>query len=148
MLETAQKYELSFLRACRKVDISWDCLQFLCTNLCRKLLKSISYPFSEHAEWLILAETLFNFYASAYAGVCSKVWFTFFWEHAERLILGKTVFDFYALAYVGDCSKVIWDHAQKLGISCDGLRFYALACAGAYWKIWVILPQSMQKTWY
>jgi hypothetical protein len=28
---------------------------------------------SEHAERLILAETVFNFYALAYAGACSKL---------------------------------------------------------------------------
>jgi hypothetical protein len=50
MPQTAQQYELSFLRACRKVDISWDGLQFLCISLCQRLLKSNSYPFSEHAE--------------------------------------------------------------------------------------------------
>jgi hypothetical protein len=74
MSETAQKYELSFLSTCRKVDISWDGLQFLCISLCRRLLKSMSYPLSKHAERLILAETVFNFYAFAYAGDCSKVW--------------------------------------------------------------------------
>ena len=73
MLETAQKYELSFLRACRKVDISWDGLQFLCISLCRRLLKHMSCPLSEHAEKLILAEAVFNFYALAHAGDCSKV---------------------------------------------------------------------------
>ena len=73
MLETAQKYELSFLRACRKVDISWDGLRFLCISLCRRLLKHMSRPLSEHAERLILAETVFNFYALAHARDCSKV---------------------------------------------------------------------------
>jgi hypothetical protein len=33
----------------------------------------MSYLFSEHAERLILAEMVFNFYALAYAGDCSKV---------------------------------------------------------------------------
>jgi len=70
MPETAQKYELSFLRAYRKVDISWDSLEFLCISLCRRLLKSMTDPFSEHAEMLILAEMVFNFYVSAYAGDC------------------------------------------------------------------------------
>jgi hypothetical protein len=73
MPEIAKKYELSLLRACRKVDIIRDCLQFLCISLCRRLLKSMSYLFSEPAERLILAETVFNFYALAYAGDCSKV---------------------------------------------------------------------------
>ena len=73
MPETAQKYELPFLRACRKVDISRGGVQFLCIGLCRRLLEIMSYPFSEHAERLILAETVFNLYAFAYAGDCSKV---------------------------------------------------------------------------
>jgi hypothetical protein len=72
MPETAKRYYLSFLRACRKVDISWDCLQFLCISLCRSLLKSMSYPFSEHAEKRILVETIFNLCALAYAGDCSQ----------------------------------------------------------------------------
>jgi len=70
---TAQKYELSFLRECRKVDISWDGLQFLCISLCRSQLKSTRYPFSEHAERVMLAEAVFDFYALTYAGDCSKV---------------------------------------------------------------------------
>ena len=68
MPEPAQKYELSHLRACRNVDISRDGLQFLCISLCQSLLKSVSYPIAEHAEMLILAETVFNFFALAYAG--------------------------------------------------------------------------------
>jgi hypothetical protein len=100
MPETAQKYELSFLTACRKVDISRDGLQFLCISLCRRLLKSMSYPFSEHAERLTLAGTVFNLRSLL------KSMIYHFSEHAERLILAETVFDFYALAYVGDCSKV------------------------------------------
>ena len=72
MPETAQKYELPFLRACRKVDISWDGLQFSCISLCQRLLKISSHPLSEHAARLILAETV-NFYAVLYAGDCSKV---------------------------------------------------------------------------
>ena len=95
MLETAQKYKLSFsehaegsmlaetvfnfhalayARACRKVNISWDGLRFWCIRLCRRLLKSMSYLFSENTETLILAETVFDFYALAYGGDCSKVW--------------------------------------------------------------------------
>ena len=73
MPETVHKYELPFLKACRDVDISWDRLQFSCISLCRRLLKIMSFPFSEHAERLILAETVFNFYAFVYAGDCSKV---------------------------------------------------------------------------
>ena len=99
MPETAQKYERPFLRACRKADVSWDglpflcisyagdCsivwviflsdwrkhdiswdgLQFLCISLCQSRLKSMSY---EHAEQLILAERVFNFYASSCAEAC------------------------------------------------------------------------------
>ena len=134
MPETAQEYELSSLRACRKVDIGWDGLQFLCISLCRRLLKSMSCPFSGHAKKLILAETVFNFYALAYAGDCSKVWVILltacrkvhiswdgcqflcmrllrsmsysFSEHAERFTLAETTFNFYGLAYVRVCSKV------------------------------------------
>ena len=129
MPETAQKYELPFLRACRKVDISWDGLQFSCISLCRRLLIISSYPFSEHAARLILAETVFNFYAFVYAGDCSKVsvilshsmqkdWYWLrrssksmlcfmpslsypFSEHAEKLISAETVFKLYALSYTG-----------------------------------------------
>jgi hypothetical protein len=37
------------------------------------VLKSMSYPISDHADKLILGETVFNFYALACAGVYSKV---------------------------------------------------------------------------
>ena len=67
-------YELSYLRACRKLDISWDGLQFLCISLCRSLLKSMSYPISDHADKLILAKTVSNFYALACAIAYSKIW--------------------------------------------------------------------------
>jgi hypothetical protein len=73
VLESTQKYELSHLRPCRKIDISWDGLQFLCISLCRSLLKSMSYPISEHAEKTILAETVSNLYALACAGAYLKV---------------------------------------------------------------------------
>ena len=74
--EPTKRYQLSHLRACRQIDISWDGPQFLCTSLCRCLLKDItsSCPISDHAEKLILAETVFNFYALACAGAYSKVW--------------------------------------------------------------------------
>ena len=68
--EPTQKYELSHPRPCRKSDFSWDGLQFLCIGLCRSLLKSMSYPISDHAEQLILAERVFNFYASSCAEAC------------------------------------------------------------------------------
>ena len=90
------------LRACRKVDISWDRLQFLCISLCRRLLKSMSCPFSGHAERLILAETVFSLCRRLVKSMSYP-----FSEHAERLILAKKVSNFYALAYAGDCSKVL-----------------------------------------
>ena len=148
MLEPAQKYELSFLIACRKADISWDGRQFLCMSLCRRLLKSIHYPSSEHAErtWQVdISWDSLQIYALAYARFIlpqsmQKGWISWdglqplcislcqrllksmsypFWEHAERLILVETVFNFYALVYAGDCSKV-----------------------------GVVLSQSMQKGWF
>ena len=74
ILDPAKTYEIFFLRAYRKGDVSWGSLRFLCISLCRRLLKSMSYPFSEHAESSMLAETVFNFHALAYAADCSKVW--------------------------------------------------------------------------
>jgi len=62
----------------------------------------MSCPFSEHAQKLILAETV---YALAYAGDWLSMSYPFS-QHAERFILAETVFNFYALAYAGDCSKV------------------------------------------
>ena len=73
--EPTQKYELSHPRPCRKIDLSWDGLQFLCTGLCRSLFKSISYPIPEHADKLILAGTVLNFYALACAGACCNIVF-------------------------------------------------------------------------
>ena len=66
----------------------------------------MSYPISDHRETLILAETLFNFYALAYACSLLKSMSYPISEHAEMLILAETVFNFYALAYAGACSKV------------------------------------------
>ena len=86
--------ELSSFRACRKVDISWDGLQFLCISLCWRLLKSMSYPVSEHAERLILAETVCNFHALAYAGDCSQICIS--WDSLQFLCIN----------YAGDCPKV------------------------------------------
>jgi hypothetical protein len=116
--ESAQKYDLSFLRACRKVDISRDGLRFLCISLCRRLLKSMSDPISDHAQKLGISWDGLQFYALACAGAYSKVW-VILSERAENLILAETVFNFYALAGAGACSKV-----------------------------WVIPSQIMQTNWY
>ena len=105
VLGPTQKYELSHPRACRKNYVSCDGLQFLCVSLCQSLLKSMSYPFSEHAGRLIFVEMVVNFYALAYRRLLKSISYPFS-EHAERLILAETVFNFYALAYAGDCSKV------------------------------------------
>ena len=149
MPEPAQKYELFSLRACRKVDICWDGLQFLCISLCRRLLKSISYPFSKHAERLILGETVFNFYALPYAGDCSKVWDPSS-EHAERLILAEMVFTFFLC--ISLCRRLLKsmsypfsEHAERLTLAETVFDFYALAYAGVCSKVWVILSQKMQK---
>ena len=72
--EPTKRYQISHLRACRQSDISWDSPQFLCISLCRSLLKNMSYPIPDHAEKLILAETVFNFYALACAIAYSKIW--------------------------------------------------------------------------
>ena len=73
MPEPTQKYELSHLRSCRQIDTSQDGLQFLCISLCHSLLKNMSYPIPDHAEKLILAETVFNFYALSCAGACCNI---------------------------------------------------------------------------
>ena len=173
MPETAQNYELSFLRASKKVDISWGCLQFLCISLCRSLLKSMSYPFSEHAERWIPVETIFNFDALAYSGDCSQTgWYLLrrssmscislcrrllksmthpFSEHAERLILAETVFDVYSLTcrrLLKSMTYLFSEHADRLILAETVFKFYALAYAGDCSKVWVVLSHSMQKDWY
>ena len=75
MLEPTQQYELSHLRAPRKIDISWDGLQLLSISLCQRPLKNMSHPIPDHAEKLILAETVFNFYAFSCAGACCNIAF-------------------------------------------------------------------------
>ena len=102
--EPTQKCDLSHLRACRNTDIS-DGLQFLCIGLCRRLLKRMSYPISDHAEKLIFAETVSDFYALACAGAYSKHDYPVS-DHAEKPILDEMVFNFYALACAGSYSKV------------------------------------------
>ena len=58
----------------------------------------MSYPISDHAGELILAETVFNFYALACAGAYSKGMSYTISDHPEQLILAEAVFNFYALA--------------------------------------------------
>ena len=130
MPETAQKYELPFLRACRKVDISWDGLQFSRISLCRRLLKISSYPFSEHAARLIVAETVFNFYAFLYAGDCSKVWVIlsqsmqegWYWLRRSSISMHELMPETaqkYKLSFLRACRKVdiCWDALQFQCIS-------------------------------
>ena len=66
-------------------------------------LGGVSYPLSEHAERLILAETVFNSYALAYLLKSMSYPVS---EHAERLILAETIRNFHASAYAGDCSQI------------------------------------------
>ena len=130
MPETAQKYELSFVRACRKVDISWDGLRFRCIRLCRRLLKSMSYLFSEHTETLILAETVFDFYALAYGGDCSKVWvilsqsmqkawYSPRWSSISMHQLMPETAEKYELSFLKACRRfdIRWDSLRFLCIS-------------------------------
>ena len=63
----------------------------------------MSHPISDHAEMSILAETVFNLHALAYAAACSKTMSYAIADHAEILILAETVFNFHALAYAGAC---------------------------------------------
>ena len=58
----------------------------------------MSYPISDHADKLTLAETVFNFYALACAGAYSKGMSYTISDHTEQLILAEAVFNFYALA--------------------------------------------------
>ena len=88
MPEPTQKHELSNLRACRKTDINLDGLQFVCISLGWSLLKSMTHPILEHAEQLILAYTVFNFYALAWAGPTER----------------------YELSHVAPCTKVYKIH--------------------------------------
>jgi hypothetical protein len=149
--EPTQKYELSHLRPCKKVDISWDGLQFLCISLCRSLPKSMTYPVSDHAEKIILAEMVFNFYALVCAGAYSKVW----------VIPSQTMQkNWYQLRHssisvhylVPEPTKKyqlsISEHAEQLILAETVFNFYALACAGVYSKVWVIPSQTTQKNWY
>jgi hypothetical protein len=102
----------------------------------------MSYPFSEHAErLLILAEKVFNFYAWAYAGDCSKVLVILSqsMQKGDIRVMPET-------AQKYDLSSS--EHAERLILAETGFNFYALAYAGACSKLWVILSQSMQKGWY
>ena len=116
-------------------------------NLCRRFVKCMSYPISEHAKNLVLADTVLNFYALACAGAFSKVWVIPSQTMLQKLILAETVFNFYALACAGAYSKmwVIPDHAEKFRLAETVFNFYALDCAGAYSKVWVIPSQAVQK---
>ena len=62
MPKPAWKHKSSDCRPLTNLNIDWDGLQFLCVSLCRSLLKTTSCPIADHAEILILAEMVFNFY--------------------------------------------------------------------------------------
>ena len=150
MLDNAQKYELSFLRACRKLDISWG-LQFLCIRLCRSQLKSMSYPFSENAERVMLAKAVFDFYALAYAEDCSKVWFIL----SQSMQKGWISWDGLQSLCISLCQRLLKsmsypfsEHAERLILGETVFNFYALAYAGDCSKVRVVLSQIMQKGWY
>ena len=152
MPETAQKYELSFLRACRKVDISWDGLQFLCISLRRRLLKSTSCPFSKHANKLILAETVFNFYALAYAGDCSKVWVILSHSMQKGSFFCWDGLQFLCISLCRRLLKSVGcpfsEHAERFTLAETVFNFDALAYAGVCSKVWFPFSQSIQKGWY
>ena len=63
MPEPAYKDKSSNCRPFKHINISSDGLQFLCISLCWSLLKTTSCPIADHAEVLVLAEMVFNFYA-------------------------------------------------------------------------------------
>ena len=62
MPEPAWKRKSSNCRPFKNLNINWDGLQFLCVSLCRSLLKTTTCPIAGHAEILILAKMVFNFY--------------------------------------------------------------------------------------
>ena len=66
----------------------------------------MSYPISDHADKLILAEMVFNFYALACAGAYSKSMSYTISDHTEQLILAEAVFNLYALACAAAYSTV------------------------------------------
>ena len=151
MLETAQKYQLSFLIACRKIDIGWDVLQFLCISLCRIMLKHMSYPFSAHAERLMLAETVLDFCSLAMPETAHKYELPFLracrqvdisWDRLQFLCIRL------CRRLLKNMSYPFLEHAERLLLSETFLNFHALAYARDCSKVWVILSQSMQKAWY
>ena len=128
--EPTQKYELSYLRACRNLDISWDGLQFLCISLCRSLLKSMSYPISDHADKLILAEKVFHFYALTSSGAYYKVSVipsqfmqkNLYWLRQSSISMHELVPETtqkHRLSHLIPCIHIdtSWDHLQFLCIS-------------------------------
>ena len=151
MPEPAQKYELSFLRACRKADISWDGRQCLCISLCRRLLKSSSYPFSEHAERSILGETVCKSmhqlmpetaqsYQLSFLRACRKVDIS--WDCLQFLCISL------CQRLLESMSYPFWEHAERWILVETIFNFFALACSRDCSQAWAILPQSMQTGWY
>ena len=63
MPQPAQKPRVSNCRPCKILILACTVLKFACMNLCRSLLKTMSYPLADHAEVLILAEMVFDSYA-------------------------------------------------------------------------------------
>ena len=143
-----QKCELSHPRPFRKIDISWDGLQFLCIGLCRGLLKSMSYPIPDHADKLILAETVLNFYALACAGAYSKVWAIpsqtmqknwYSWDGLQFLCIGlcRSLFKKYELSH---------PTCRKIDISWDGLQFLCIGlCRSLLKSMSYPIPDNADK---
>ena len=103
----------------RNCQFAWHGLQLLCISLCRNLLKTMNCPAADHAEILILAGRVSNFYALAYAAACLPNVVYLIAGDTEILILAETVF-----------------------------IFYALVSGGACLKLWVFQSQAMSKHWF
>ena len=92
--EPTQQSELSHPRPCRKIDIRWDDLQFLCIGLCRSLLKSMSYPIPDHADKIDISSDGLQFLCIGWFRSLLKSMSYPIPDHAEKLISAETVFNF------------------------------------------------------
>ena len=77
----------------------------------------MGYPIADHAQILLLAETVFNFqalYRSLFETMGHPIA-----DHAQILILAGTVFDFHALAYTGACLELWGIRLQTMHKYCN-----------------------------
>ena len=122
----------------RNCQFAWHGLQLLCISLCRNLLKTMNCPAADHAEILILAGRVSNFYALAYAAACLQICLSdcrrhrninISWDGLQLLCIS------FCRGLLKSMSFPIAGHVESLIPVVTVCNFYALAYAAACLKL-------------